>query len=356
MGGAQRRLAAYVDQSEADLLHQVYAMDGCYDALSLNEKLVKAPLADGIIPKNSFFSAVSACRKALKSVTPDLLVTYNWGSIEWNCANRWPRRCPMIHIQDGFAKDERAEEKSARRRLRRWAYRGCEKVVVPSNTLREIAADSWRLDDKTIAFIPNGVDVGRFSGVADTEQLARFGLTLDHQIIGTIARLTPEKNLGCLIEAFSHIENKYPNARLVIIGDGVGMSALKMLSERICMEGRVVLAGAMEQPERLLPAFTIFALSSETEQMPLSVLEAMMAGKPVVSTDVGDIAAMVAPTNRPFIQGDDATALAANLDTLLADPSLLRDLGEANAVRARECYSLDAMTEAYDRLFTDTIN
>ena len=104
-------------------------------------------------------------------------------------------------------------------------------------------------------------------------------------------------------------------------------------------------------PERLLPSFTLFALSSDTEQMPLSILEAMAAGLAIAATAVGDVGTMVAAENQPFIVPRDTTALAGAILALLNDPARRRVIGQANAVRARTVYDQRLMFEAYRTLF-----
>lgn len=353
LGGSQRRMTTYLNASPAPHTHLVHAMDDRYDAAPLSDHFRTAGIPEKAIPKNGILSAVKTCRNFLKQVKPDLLVTYNWGSIEWVLANRLPKRCPMIQIQDGFGEEERERELPKRQKLRRIAYRGCDRVIVPSRQLETLARNSWGIRDKRLCYIPNGIDTGLFSGPPDTALLARHGLTPDHTIVGTVARLTPEKNIGRLIEAFSKIENKYPAARLLIVGDGVGMPALRMLAERICEPGRVAFTGSVDTPQHVVPAFDIFALSSDTEQMPISVLEAMAASKPVVSTDVGDTRTMVATENQSFIEGREAGELATNLDTLLADPALAASIGAANRTAVGKRFSLDAMVAAYDRIFAE---
>ncbi len=351
LGGSQRRMVTYLNETKAPHTHLIHALDGCYDAADLTEHFTKANLPEGMIEKGDTVAAVRACRRLLAKVKPDLLVTYNWGSIEWVLANRWPKRAPMIHIQDGFAEDEQISEKPNRQRLRRVAYRACDRVIVPSRQLEAIARESWRIKSDKLVYVPNGIDTAKFEGEADKALLARHKLNSDHHLIGTVARLNPEKNIGRLIEAFSAIENKHPSARLVIVGDGVGMSALKMLAERICQPERVIFMGAMDTPQQIVPAFDMFALSSDTEQMPISVLEAMAAAKPVASTDVGDIKQMITPENGPFVQGREAAELATSLDTLLSDPALGKSIGTANQKKVRDQFGLQTMVDTYDQLF-----
>lgn len=351
LGGSQRRMVTYLNETKTPHTHLIHALDGCYDAADLTDHFHKANLPEDAVLKGNTWKAIRACRKWLASVKPDLLVTYNWGSIEWVLANRWPKQAPMIHIQDGFGEDEHQSEKPARQRMRQFGYRACDRVIVPSRQLETLARESWKIRDERLLYIPNGIDTAKFSRPADAALLSHHGLAPDHRIIGTVARLNPEKNIGKLIEAFSAIENKYPEARLVIVGDGVGMSALKMLAERICEPDRVIFTGAIETPEKIVPAFDIFSLSSDTEQMPISVLEAMAASKPIASTDVGDISQMVTSENRTFISGHDASDLASSLDTLLADPSLSVSIGAANQRRVTDKFSLQGMVEAYDQQF-----
>lgn len=353
VGGPQRRFADYIVRTNAKHTHHVYAMDNCYDALALMEG--KEPLHDGeqVIMKGNTLAATVTCRKFLRAHKPDLLVTYNWGATEWALANSIFPICPTIHIQDGFGEDEQDGEITSRRLTRAFAYRNCTKIIVPSLTLQKQVSRGWYVSKNRLKFVPNGIDTELFSGTADAELVKSLGITGEGKTIGTVAALRAEKNIGRLIEAFSLVEDEHPNSQLVIVGDGVGMSALKMLAERVCGKGRVIFAGNLSEPERIMPAFDIYAASSDTEQMPLSIIEAMASGLPVVSTDVGDVKAMVSSDNKPLIAGRDADLLANNLCELLANPERAQTLGEQNRDKAKTEYGIDQMVTAYDRLFTN---
>lgn len=354
VGGSQRRLVTYLNTSEAQFDHQVYAMDGCYAAGDLIRDFKRADIADGAIPKGSVFKGVSAAGAQLRQIKPDLLICYNWGAIEWALAAG--TNIPTVHVQDGFAEDEQTTEKPLRKLMRRFAYRRCKRVIVPSRNLEDIARKSWHIRPKNLTYIPNGIDLKLFSQAADPSLLGQLDITNDHMIVGTIARLKPEKNIGRLIEAFSRVEDDFPAARLVVVGDGVGMAALKMLAERICSEGRVIFTGNISEPERIVPAFDIFALSSDTEQMPISVLEAMAASKPIVSTDVGDVKRMVSETNRTYIADKSADTLARNITALLSDPALATYIGKENRKLAEDRYSETSMITAYDKVFSECLS
>lgn len=113
-------------------------------------------------------------------------------------------------------------------------------------------------------------------------------------------------------------------------------------------------AGRTAAPEVWLRSFSVFALSSDTEQMPLSVLEAMAAGRPVVSVDVGDVRGMVSEENRMFVVGPDVSSMADALVAMLDDPSRAERIGGANARRAREVFCQSKMFAAYGGLFDGT--
>jgi glycosyltransferase involved in cell wall biosynthesis len=126
---------------------------------------------------------------------------------------------------------------------------------------------------------------------------------------------------------------------------------LTALVKDLQLDDRVSFAGHTADPERLYGAFDVFALSSDTEQMPYTVLEAMAAGRALVTTDVGDIRHMVAPENQAFIVPCDDDALAGALTALLTDAPLRRRLGEANRERVRAVYDEGGMFEAYAGLY-----
>jgi glycosyltransferase involved in cell wall biosynthesis len=102
----------------------------------------------------------------------------------------------------------------------------------------------------------------------------------------------------------------------------------------------------------LYAGFDLFALSSDTEQMPLSVIEAMASGLPVVSTDVGDVRGMVAEENTRFVTAPREEALATSLLALLRDPALRLQIGAANLARAQRDFDQAAMFAAYHALWS----
>jgi len=348
IGGAQMRLVQLANHFGRRYRHVIVSMNGNIEAFArlsgdLDVRLMDVP----VVPGRTWPNLVTY-RRVLKEVRPDLLVTSNWGSIEWalaNCDGRWPH----LHTEDGFGPEEAAGQLPRRVWTRRLALRHAT-VLLPSLTLYAIARTIWRLASRRLRHVPNGVDCRRFGIPADPAFAGTLGLTGDEPVVGTVAALRAEKNLVRLLEAFAEVARRRP-ARLVVVGDGVEMAALKSRASELKVAHQVVFTGACAAPERLLPSFAVFALSSDTEQMPISVLEAMAAGRPVAATDVGDVRIMLSEENRPFVVAKDAARLADAIDALLDNPDHARRIGAANAARAGEMFDQSLMFDAYRGLF-----
>ena len=194
-----------------------------------------------------------------------------------------------VHIEDGFGPEER-DRQTPRRVLIRRLVLARSTVVLPSRNLQRIATTIWRLPPARVRYIPNGIDLERFAAARTRRRAANTP-----PVIGTVAALRAEKNLARLLRAFAAVDQP---ARLVIVGDGPERPALEAWRASLGLAERVEFAGHIDDPAPIYAGFDVFALSSDTEQMPLSVIEAMAAGLPVATTDVGDVRAMLAARTR----------------------------------------------------------
>ena len=341
VGGAQVRFAAIANHFGPAYRHAIVAMDG---DLACRERL--DPGLDVSFPnpglgKGDTLGNLRRIRRFLGELRPSVMVTSNWGAIEWAMANVLPV-VRHVHMEDGFGPDERAGQLPRRVWTRRLALRQAT-VMLPSRTLLRIAAKVWRLPSHRLRYVPNGVDLARFAPTGRAAEEA--------PVVGAVAALRAEKNLGRLLRAFAQV---HAPARLVVIGDGPERAALEGLAVELGVADRVRFAGHVAAPAAEYAAFDVFALSSDTEQMPLSVLEAMAAGLPVVSTDVGDVRSMVAEANAPFLAPRDDAALAAALAAALRDPADARRVGAANRAKAERDFDEAGMFRSYAALFDGT--
>lgn len=340
-GGQQARLAALARGLGPRFRHCIVALDGDLSASALFETSIAATFDTFAMRKSGFVSLsnLSGFRRLFKRAAPDLLCTYNWGAIEAALANRLGPKLPHVHFEDGFGPDEAAGPSPRRSFARRLLLRDSI-LVVPSRRLEAIAREHWRA--ARLMRIANGVDFGRLQANRRREGASA--------LVGSVGSLRPEKNYARLIRIFRAADRE-GMARLEIVGGGPEAEALQALSKG---DARIRLPGATRSPEDAYARFDIFALSSDTEQAPVSLMEAMAAGLPVVAPAVGDIAAMVSDENRLFITPPgDEEALAHALAQLLQNESLRVELGEANRAKARTEYSLAAMVERHRALYLE---
>jgi glycosyltransferase involved in cell wall biosynthesis len=340
-GGAQRRFAAIANRWGRDFRHAVVAMDGVTDACHLLDAGLDVTFPEFAARRRDTLGTLRAMRGLLRRLRPATLVTSNWGTIEWALANRLPRT-PHLHMEDGFGPEERDRQLPRRVLARRLLLRRA-RLLVPSRNLERIAREEWRLDP---VYVANGVDLVRFAPKARPLDPDARGLP----VIGTVAGLRPEKNLARLLHACAIAARAVPH-RLLVVGDGPERGALQALARELGLDAEF--AGPIANPAPLYARMDIFALSSDTEQMPLSVLEAMACGLPIAATAVGDVAAMVADANRPFLTPREPEQLAAAFATLLADPGLREQLGAANRARAEAAYDQEAMFATHAALWRD---
>lgn len=341
-GGQQARLAALARGLGPSYRHMIVAIDGDCAARALFDADIKAAFSTLTLKKSSGFSLSNIWRlmRLIREAAPDILCTYNWGAIEAVIANKFAPRVSHIHFEDGFGSDETINSQLARRvRVRRRFLKNTE-VVVPSRALEKAAMAQWGL--KRVRRIENGVDFDKLQG-------GKRGHN-DALVVGSLGALRPEKNYLRLIEAFRAADTEN-HARLEIFGRGPEHQALLTAARD---DPRISLPGPTAETADAYARFDVFALSSDTEQAPISLMEAMAAGLPVVATNVGDIAEMVADENLSYITpiGDEEAYMHA-LSQMLQNPSARAAIGAANRRKAKEAFSQDRMVAAYRELFDD---
>jgi glycosyltransferase involved in cell wall biosynthesis len=342
-GGAQVRFTTIANRLGGAFRHAIFAMDGRYEARNLLGPELDTRFPQIEVVKGDMRGNLRRFRAALRDIAPDLLVTSNWGSIEWALA-RIGMGIPHLHMEDGFGPNECARQLPRRILARRLLLRRTT-VVVPSRLLSRIAIETWRLPQSRLRLLPNGIDLARFAAPVPRKGAPPV-------IIGTVAALRPEKNIARLIRAVARLRAAVP-ARLVIVGDGPERATLEALAMAEGVGRHVEFAGHCADPAPLYAGFDIFALSSDTEQMPLSVLEAMASGLPVATTDVGDVADMLDETNRPYVVAREDGALAEALADLAARSDLRAAIGAANRTRAEAEFAEPNMVAAWRDLFAN---
>ena len=279
----------------------------------------------------------------------DLVLSYNWGAMDGVMAHRlfspFRNLPPMIHHEDGFNEDESVRRNWKRNLFRHIALPTTEALVVPSTLLERIAVDEWG-KRRRVQLIRNGIDVAAYAR-GPSVPIPGLERREGEVIIGTVAGLRKVKDLPRLVRAVASLPS---HVRLVVVGEGPEREAIMAEAAAHGMTDRIVMPGFMAEPARWIGHFDMLALSSQSEQAPIAVIEAMAAGLPIVSPDVGDVAAMVSGQNFPFIAADDA-AFRKALATFAGDAALRARVGHANREVAAARFDESIMVAAYENLY-----
>jgi glycosyltransferase involved in cell wall biosynthesis len=297
-------------------------------------------------PSVARFEAISRLTRRF-----DLVLTYGWGAIDGVMAARaFPQGAsPVVHHEDGFDLDEADGPKIQRSVYRRIALSAARGLVVPSETLERIARGAWKQPAGRVHRIANGVTTASYAEPPRPDAIPGLTRREGEVVIGTITRLRPVKDLPMLVRAAGGLAGRI---RLVIVGDGPERGAIEDAAFAMGLSDRLVMPGHLPDPHRYVGLFDILALSSRTEQCPTAVLEGMAAGLAIASTPVGDVAAMVAPENRPYITPlHNEVFLRDALQPLVSHEAGRRHVGRLNQAKARTAFAEDAMIARYKALY-----
>lgn len=242
----------------------------------------------------------------------------------------------------------------------RLAYGLADRSLANSPRIGAMLEESERLSPERVVIVPNFVDEDAFTPppAAEAEELrASLGIHARDRVVGIVANLHAIKDHASLLRAVSILQVRWPELRLVVIGDGDERRALEALARELGIEERTSFAGRRANKPNLHHLFEVSVLCSLSEGLPNSLLEAMAAGRPVVATAVGAIAdAVIDGECGLLVPPGDPECLARAIESCLADPKRGRVLGEAARRRAQSHYSpqsaLGALEGLYQQLST----
>jgi glycosyltransferase involved in cell wall biosynthesis len=225
----------------------------------------------------------------------------------------------------------------------------CDKMIAIGDEIAQMYRDIGIPADK-IEVIRAGVELSSFDQSRD-EARRELGLEPQHRVAIIVARLFPEKNHRLLLEAFADAARNRDEFRLLIAGEGTEADAIRAQIEQLDLASKVRMLGVRRDIPKLLAASDVFVLSSDREGLPIAVLEAMGAAKPVVATAVGNVPDVVrdGETGR-LVPPCDKGALAEALQELLDDALRAEVLGAAARETVR-AYDVRHMIERYEKLF-----
>lgn len=213
------------------------------------------------------------------------------------------------------------------------------------------------LPERRVECIYNGVNLAPFAAVAHDEALRtevrrELGLAANEFVILQVARLNPLKDHLTALRAMERLAARGVPAKLVLAGDGEERAKIEDFMAGHGLSERVLLLGARRDVPRLMAAADVFLLSSISEGIPLTFIEAMAAGLPIVATDVGGCAEVVLHDETGLLApAQDDGQLAAHLESLQRDSLRRHQFGLAGATRAHKLFSLDRMLDEYAAVY-----
>jgi glycosyltransferase involved in cell wall biosynthesis len=247
--------------------------------------------------------------------------------------------------------------KAANHWTTRWLYgKACALVVTTGERLRVELIAGLSLAPEHVISIPTGIDLGRYSLATArprADMRSELGIPQDALVIGIAATLRSWKGHDYLLQAFAEMANAFPSAHLLIAGDGPRREHLRERITASGLEERIHLVGHREDIPDVLVTMDVFALPSyANEGVPQAIMQAMAMELPVVSTTIGAIDEAVEDGVTGYlVEPKNVEQLKKRLINLLASDELRRKMGTAARMRAESHFSLDAMSDAMEKVF-----
>ena len=249
--------------------------------------------------------------------------------------------------------------------LSRWKYRQVDCFIAASEAIRQMLVADGIPASRTVT-VHEGIDVEHVEATQRVNLHEAFWLPHHAPVVGNVAALVPHKGQRYLVEAAHLVVQDVPDARFVILGEGELRDHLERQVREYRLEKHVLLPGFRTDVLGCIKGFDVFVMSSVTEGLGTSLLDAMACGKPIVATDAGGIPEVVAHgVTGTVVAARDPRAMAAAIVELLADEGRRRTMGEAGLARVKACFTVERMVAATAKVYaraagkphvTDTAN
>jgi sugar transferase (PEP-CTERM/EpsH1 system associated) len=232
-----------------------------------------------------------------------------------------------------------------------------DKIIVVADYLKKNLIKHEKFNEKKISVIYNGIDSGEFNISADRQKKRKeLDIDIKAPVVGIVARLDPIKNHACLIKAMKNVINKYPDALLLIVGDGPINSELKEMVKDMALEKNIRFLGMRTDVHEILSVMDVFVLCSRSEGLSVTLLEAMSSGKAVVATRVGGTPELIEHDMEGLlVESDDREGLSGAILELLTHRSKAAKLGETARRKVEEQFSLVNMVKKYEEIYMECL-
>jgi len=239
------------------------------------------------------------------------------------------------------------------RKTVRWA----DKIIFNSGQVVNYAREKEGVRENQVVIIPNGVeDLRRRSGALRLDFRRQLGLGPKTVLLGTVARLYPQKNLSLFLRALAKLST-LQRWKALVVGDGPERRQLLALADELRLTNRVIWLGARAEVEAWLAAMDVFVHTSDFEGMPNAVMEAMAMGLPVVASAVDGTCELIENgVSGYLLPPGDVDAFAERIREVMEDSDLAHQLGEKAHRDVLKRFGMARMIEAYDQLFLSLVD
>ncbi len=239
-------------------------------------------------------------------------------------------------------------------RLRKYAYSRCDVLVSLSDVDKSEQVDLGLAPPDKFFSITNGIDLDYFNEIPVQDKLRvrdKFFLN-DCKVIGYVGRLSKEKGLDILVQAFGIVHKSAPETKLLLLGDGDFKAELQRIAAESGVEADVIFAGNQGDVRPYLANFTVFTLPSRYESQGIAAMEAMAARVMVIASDVGGIPGILEhDRDGLLVEPESPTALAKAISDAIADDEMRDRLTAGATARANREFRKERMIADYDSLF-----
>lgn len=313
------------------------------------EIAAEIPVHSHFISHKYDFAVVSRLRRLFADRRTDALVTVGagdkmfWGRLAARYA-RLPVVLSALHSTgwpDGVG------------RLNRMLTGITDGFIAVASSHAQFLIEQERFPAEKVFLIPNGIDTDRFSfSISERERVRReLGIEGQTPVVGIVAALRPEKNHELFLHVAREILGRLPTSQFLIVGDGPQRAKLEQFAVELGIAKSVRFLGSRGDIPAILSAMDLFALSSQNEASPVSILEAMACSRPVVAPDVGSIGESVREgITGSLVAGHDVAAHAQAWLSILGNLPLARAMGQAARAHVLQHGSLVSMTRGYEDL------
>ncbi len=332
----------------------------CLDELgSLGQELRSDGFAVQVLNRRAGLDWRCAWRLArfLRQERADLVHAHQYAPFFYAlAARRLYRRPPLLFTEHGRQHPDYPRRK--RIVANRLLLEARDRVVGVGQAVRRALINNEGIPDHRVEVIYNGVNLAPFSnGRPDRLAVRReIGVGADDLVLLQVARLNYLKDHATALRTLGRLRRERPTARLVLIGEGEERRAIEALIQKLDLSANVRMLGLRSDVDRLLAAADVFLLTSISEGIPLTLIEAMAAGVPVVSTNVGGVPEVVEDSQTGLLApaGDDA-ALAGHVLRLMSSPEGRGEIIRRARQRAQQVFSEEQMHQAYRKLYQEIL-